>query len=38
LRIEMDTAATWAQLQYLIPEAHERMPRTATTPTAEGRP
>jgi outer membrane protein TolC len=38
LRIEMDTAATWAQLQYLIPDAHERMPRTTTTPTVEVRP
>jgi len=27
LRIEMDTAAVWAQLQYLIPDAHEHMPR-----------
>ncbi|HEX6720769.1 MAG TPA: TolC family protein [Burkholderiaceae bacterium] len=31
LRIEMETAALWAQLEYLIPAAHERLPRTAST-------
>ena len=29
LRLEMDTAALWAQLEYLIPAPHERSPRSA---------
>jgi outer membrane protein TolC len=35
LRIEMETAASWAQLQYLIPDAHERMPRSSNVTAPE---
>jgi outer membrane protein TolC len=35
LRIEMETAAVWAQLQYLIPDAHERLPQPASARTPE---
>jgi outer membrane protein TolC len=34
LRLEMETAALWAQLEYLIPAAHERTPRSAAAPAA----
>jgi outer membrane protein TolC len=31
LRIEMDSAALWAQLEYLIPAEHERAPRPSSS-------